>query len=243
MTANEDFAAAKHSFSRGLSIINQDIKSPQVSLKIAGIIDIIITHSKTSSNPDFIIPLAMYAAEIHNTFERDAMMSRIISSLQTDVIHPSSTDPYEIMAYLLQRSDMAKEDPDVIELVSRVLRMIADPFVRLSGLVGLAESLIRLQDIPRAKNVLEEIGAGLKDLPAEYQKILLLSDLAILYRRIDTETASECLMDGIPRLDAVEYDREAVARRQIVFAIVRLNTILPERRWVDQCPAGGPEDR
>ena len=122
MTAREEFNAAKKSFSRGLAIISQDIKSPQVSLKIAGIIDIIITHSRSSSNLDFIIPLAMYAAEISNTFERDAMMSRIISSLQTDAIHPSSTDPYEIMAYLLQRSDMAKEDPDVIELISRILQ-------------------------------------------------------------------------------------------------------------------------
>jgi len=233
MTAREDFAAAKRSFSRGLEIINNDIKSPQVSLKIAGIIDIIIAHSKASSNQDFIIPLAMYAAEIKNTFERDAMMSRIISSLQTDMVHPGSTDPYEILAYLLQRSDMAKEDPDVIDLISRILQMIGDPFIRLSGLAGLAESLIRLQDIPRAKKVLEEIAAGLKDLPAEYQKVLLLSDLAILYCRIDTGTAAECLLDGIHLLEKVEFDRDAVARRQIVFAIVRLNTIMPESRWVD----------
>jgi hypothetical protein len=233
MTNRDDFSAAKRSFSRGLEIINQDIRSPQVSLKIAGIIDIIISHSKTSSNLDFIIPLAMYAAEIKNTFERDAMMSRIISSLQTDVIHPSSTDPYEIMAYLLQRSDRAKEDPDVIDLISRLLQMIGDPFVRLSGLTGLADSLIRLQDIPRAKKVLEEIAAGLENLPADYQKVLLLSDLAILYCRIDPGRASECLLDGIQRLEKVEFDREAVARRQIVFAIVRLNTIMPESRWVD----------
>jgi hypothetical protein len=232
-TAREDFATAKRSFSRGLSILNQDIKSPQVSLKIAGIIDIIITHSKSSSNPDFIIPLAMFAAEIHNTFERDAMMSRIISSLQTDIIHPNSTDPYEIMAYLLQRSDMAKEDPDIIDLVSRILRMIIDPFIRLSGLVGLAESLIQLNDAPRAKIVLDEIFTGMKDLPAEYQKILLYSDLTILYCRIDTQIASHCLHEGIQRLERVEYDREAIARRQIVFAIVRLNTVLPESRWVD----------
>ena len=232
-SAKEDFASAKRSFSRGLAIINQDIKSPQVSLKIAGIIDIIINHSKSSSNPDFIIPLAMYTAEIHNTFERDAMMSRIISSLQTDVIHPSSTDPYEIMAYLLQRSEMAKEDPDVIDLVSRILRMIADPFVRLSGLAGLAESMIQLQDLARAKYVLEEIKSGLEDLPAEYQKILLLSDLTILYCRIDTGIASECLREGILRLEKVEFNREALARRQLVFAIVRLNTVLPESRWVD----------
>jgi hypothetical protein len=233
MTTRDDFSAAKRSFSRGLEIIKQDLKSPQISLKIAGIIDIIIAHAKASSNLEFIIPLAMYAAEITNTFERDAMMSRIISSLQTDVVQPGSTDPYEIMAFLLQRSDMAKEDPYVIDLISRILQMIGDPFVRLSGLAGLAESLIRLQDIPRAKKVLEEIGTGLKDLPAEYQKVLLLSDLAILYCRIDTTIASECLLDGIRRLDTVEFDREAVSRRQMVFAIVRLNAIMPESRWVD----------
>ena len=232
-TAKDDFASAKRSFTRGLGIIKQDLKSPQVSLKIAGIIDIIITHSRSSSNLDFIIPLAMYATEISNTFERDAMMSRIISSLQTDTAHPGSTDPYEIMASLLQRSDMAKEDPDVIDLISRTIRMIGDPFVRSEGLTGLAESLIRLQDIPRAKDVLEEITVGMKDLPAEYQKILLLSDLAILYCRIDTIKASECVLEGIQRLEKVEFDREAVARRQIVFAIVRLNTIQPENRWID----------
>ena len=233
MTAREEFNAAKKSFSRGLAIISQDIKSPQVSLKIAGIIDIIITHSRSSSNLDFIIPLAMYAAEISNTFERDAMMSRIISSLQTDAIPPSSTDPYEIMANLLRRSDMAKEDPDVIELTSRILQMIGDPFIRLSGLTGLAESLIRLHDIPRAKKVMEEIAAGLELLQVEYQKILLLSDLTILYCRIDRGTAAEFLQDGIRRLEKVEFDREAIARRQIVFAIVRLNAIMPESRWVD----------
>jgi len=232
-TAREDFNAAKRSFSRGLEITKQDVRSPQISLKLAGIIDIIITHSKTSSNLDFIIPLAMYVAEIKNTFERDAMMSRIISSLQTDMVHPSSTDPYEIMAYLLRRSDMAKEDPDVIELISRFLQMIGDPFVRLSGLAGLSDSLIRLQDIPRAHKILDEIATGLKNLPAEYQKVLLLSDLAILYCRIDTAQASECLLDAIQRLEKVEFDREAVARRQVVFATVRLNTIQPESRWVD----------
>jgi hypothetical protein len=232
-TAREGFASAKRSFSRGLTIIKQDINSPQVSLKIAGIIDIIITYSRSAGNQDFVIPLAMYTAEIENTFERDAMMSRVVSSLQTDAILPGSTDPYEIMAYLLQRSDMAKEDPDVLNLISRILRMIDDPFIRLSGLAGLAESLIRLQDIARAKTMLEEIAFGLKDLPAEYQKVLLLSDLAIIYCRIDTNTASVCLLEGIQLLEKVEFDREAVARRQIVFAIVRLNAMMPERRWVD----------
>jgi tetratricopeptide (TPR) repeat protein len=231
MRAREDFTSAKRSFSRGLMIIKQEIKSPRASLKLAGIIDIIITYSRSASNQDFIIPLAMSAAEIKNAFERDAMMSRIISSLQTDIMLPVSADPYEIMAYLLQKSDMAKEDPDVLGLISRILQMIDDPFVRLSGLTGLAESLIRLQDISRAKKMLEEIAASIKDLPAEYQKVLLLSDLAIIYCRIDPESASECLLEGIQQIEKVEIDQDAVARRQIVFAIVRLNAIIPESRW------------
>jgi len=37
-----------------------------------------------------------------------------------------------------------------------------------------------------------------------------------------------CLYIRIQKLENVEYDREAVARRQIVFAIVRLNTIAPD---------------
>jgi hypothetical protein len=233
MIPGECFTAAKRSFTRGLEIIKQDIRSPQVSLKIAGVIDIILVYSRESSSLDFILPLAQYAAEINNTFERDAMMSRIISSLQTEVIHPGSTDPYEIMAFLLQRSESARNDPDVIGLVSRIIRMIGDPFARLSGLTGLADSLIDLPDIPRAREVLEEIAAGLAGLSAEYQKILLLSDLTILYCRIDAGTAAACLLDGIRRLENVESDREAVARRQLVLAIVRLNAIKPESRWAD----------
>jgi len=233
ITAKEDFSAAKRSFSRGLVIINEDIKSPQVSLKIAGIIDIIISNSRTSTNLDFIIPLAMFAAEIRNPFERDAMMSRIISSLQPDVIQPGSTDPYEIMASLLQRSEMAKEDPEIIELISRILRMINDPFNRLTGMASLAESLVRLQDISRADQVMNEIAGDLNNLPAEYQKILLLSDLAILYCPINNERSAQYLLDAVARLENVEFDREAIARRQVIIAIVRLNAVVPENRWVD----------
>ncbi|MDD1682768.1 MAG: hypothetical protein LUO98_02930, partial [Methanoregula sp.] len=96
-----------------------------------------------------------------------------------------------------------------------------------------ADSLIRLQDLSRAHTVLSEIASALEDLPAEYQKILLLSDLVILSCRTDTQKASEYLKNGIARLDKVEFDRDAVARRQIVFAIVRLNATSPESRWID----------
>jgi len=123
------FFSAKKPFERGLEIIKQNIKSPQISLKIAGVIDIIIEFSNSNYNPDYTIPLALYAMEIENSYERDAMMSRIISSLSEDISHPNSTDPYEIMAYLLLRNETSKSDRVIIELISRILQRIT----RISG--------------------------------------------------------------------------------------------------------------
>jgi hypothetical protein len=223
-----NFLSAQKPFERGLEIIKQNIKSPQISLKIAGIIDIIIDYSHSSNNPDYIIPLAMYAVEIENSYERDAMMSRIISSLSDDITHPNSTDPYEIMAYLLQKNEISKSDPVIIKLISHILQLITNSYVRLTGLSNLAESSLQLHDYVHSKQILEEIYLNIPNLPAEYQKVLMLSDLAILFCQIDTKIAADCLSQGIQKLGNVEYDREAVARRQIVFAIVRLNTIAPD---------------
>ena len=134
-TTGKDYKLIFLPFERGLEIIKNNIKSPQISLKIAGIIDIIISYSKTCNNLDYIIPLAMYAVEIENSYERDAMMSRIISSLHEDITHPNSTDPYETMAFLLRRNEISDSNPLVIGLMYRILQLINDPYVRLYGIM------------------------------------------------------------------------------------------------------------
>ena len=128
-----------HSFERGLEIIKQNIKGQQISLKIASMLDIMITYSRTSENPDYIIALAMYTIEIENTFERDAMMHRIISNLNDDIPHPNSTDPYEIIAYLLQKMHTRKTIHKIIGLISDVVDKINNPFVKLSGFCTIAD--------------------------------------------------------------------------------------------------------
>ncbi|PKL58446.1 MAG: hypothetical protein CVV34_02265, partial [Methanomicrobiales archaeon HGW-Methanomicrobiales-5] len=120
----QDFSIAVHPFVRALEIIKKSIKNPRISLKIAGLIDIIITYSKTSDNPDFVIPLAMYSVEISNALERDAMMSRIISNLNEEIPLPGSTDPYEIIAYLLQRNEKSRSNPVIIHLIYRFLKLV-----------------------------------------------------------------------------------------------------------------------
>ena len=227
------FISALQPFERGLQIIKHNIKSPQISLKIAGIIDIIISYSRASNNRDYIIPMVMYAIEIENSYERDAMMSRIISSLDDDILSPNSTDPYEILASLLYRNDASKSNPVIFRLRFQVLQLVNDPYLKLKGLCNLADSLIIIHDYNKAYQILDNIFKDLVSLPAEYQKVLILSDLTTLYCRFDAKFASQCLKKGIQQLDRVEFDKDAMARRQVVFAIVSLNAVEPDSEWIN----------
>jgi hypothetical protein len=228
-----DLNAVLRPFGRGLEIISENIKSPQKSLKIAGIIDVIISFSRTSANPDYLIPLALYTVEIENIYERDAMMARIISNLSSDIIHPDSTDPYEIMAYLLQRNEGIRKYPIIISLTYRIIQRITSPYAKLSGLCNLLDAVIKTRHPERAREILNDICSGLEDLDAEYQKALILADLATLYSQTDRKIAAGCIHRSIGLLDQVEYDKNEFVRRQIVIALVSLNATDPSDEWID----------
>jgi hypothetical protein len=230
----EAFIAEIYPFERSLSIIKENIKTPWISLKIAGMIDILISYSHISDNPDYTIPLAMFSVEIENPFERDAMMSRIISNLNENVLYPDSTDPYEIMAYLLQRNQHATSNPLMISLIFRFLQLINNLYIRLSGLCNLAESSIKISDFDRALVILEEVSQSLPKIRAEYQKVLILSDLAILFCSIDSDRAKKCLEEAIVRLELVESEENSATRKRIISAIVRLYEIIPDNELINR---------
>ncbi len=227
-TDAEAFVAEIYPFERALSIIKENIKTPWISLKIAGMIDIIISYSRIGDNPDYTIPLAMFSVEIENPFERDAMMSRIISNLKENITYPDSTDPYEIMAYLLQRNRNATSNPLMIGLIFRFLQLINNVYVRLSGLCNLAESSIKLSDVNHALMILDDVCQALPTIPAAYQKVLVLSDLAILFCSIDPDRAKKCLEQAIQGLEFIESEENSGTRKRIISAIVRLNEISPD---------------
>ena len=229
----EAFRSEIYPFERGLSIIKEHVKKQRISLKIAGMIDILISYSSSSDNPDYIIPLAMYAVEIENPLERDAMMSRIISNLNNNITYPDSTDPYEIMAFLLQRNEHSTSNPLMIVLIFRFLQLINDPYMELAGLCNLADTYIKVRDLNRARQILEDVLQSLPKIPDEYKKVLILSDLTVLFCTIDTEEAKKCLEQGIKRLNTIEPDKKSVASKRIVLAIVRLNAIEPENNLID----------
>jgi hypothetical protein len=219
-------------FKEGLQLLKSEIKRPQISLKIAGMIDIILFSSKKSASTDYILPLALYAIEIENPLERNAMMSRIVANLNEDLIHPDSADPYEVLAYILQKHYHAQSAPEIIALIHSLLDLTRDPFVRLKGLCTLADSLLQINE-GEAHIILDDIFSAAPTLPDEYQKILVMTDLIISYRHIDPEKAKLCLEEGLKRLYDVESDKDAVARRQIVFAIVSMKGILPDNKRIN----------
>ncbi|MCX6684526.1 MAG: hypothetical protein NTZ37_07360 [Methanoregula sp.] len=226
------FASELYPFEWGLSIIKENIKIPWISLKIAGIIDIILSYSRISNNPDYAIPLAMFSAEIKNPLERDAMMSRIISNLNENITYPDSTDPYEIMTFLLKRNEYSTSNPVMINLIFYFLQLINDTYVKLTGLCNLAASSIKLHEIDRAREILDDVSLSLNKIPAEFQKILILSDLTLLFCTIDPDKAKKCLDDAILRLDNVESDKNSMTRKRIVLAIVQLNMVMPDSELI-----------
>jgi hypothetical protein len=176
----------------------------------------------------------MFAVEIENPFERDAMMSRIISNLHENITYPDSTDPYEIMAYLLQRDRHSASNPLMISLIFRFLQLINNPFIRLSGLCSLAESAIKLSDFDRARAILDDVCRELKKIPAEYQKVQILSDLTILYCSIDPDRAKKCLDQAIRRSGSIEPDENSSTRKRVISAIVRMNEVTPDPELVNR---------
>jgi hypothetical protein len=223
----DEFASELYPFERGLSIIKENVKVPWISLKIAGIIDIILSFSHISNNPDYAIPLAMFSAEIKNPLERDAMMSRIISNLNENLTYPDSTDSYEIMTFLLKRNVYSTSNPVLINLIFHFLQLIHDTYIRLTGLCNLAESFIKLHESVRAKEILDDVYLSVNQIQPEFQKILILSDLMILYSSIDPNKSKKCLDDAILRFESIESDKNSITRKRIVLAIVQLNAVKP----------------
>jgi hypothetical protein len=231
LTNENRLSLVLYPFECGLDIIKTNSKSHQISLKIACFIDIILSYSQSSDNPDYTIMLALYASEISNGYEQDAMMARIISCMRDNIPHTGSTDPYEVMANHLFRNDIGKSNPVVLDLLYRIILKINDPFIRYSGMCTLAEAIVKYGEQERAIQLLNLIHQAVRNLSAEYQKVHILTDLATVYADIDPKTATEHLNQGISLLDTVEPEKASEVRRQIVLSIVRINSVAPDKKW------------
>jgi hypothetical protein len=224
--------SALHCFRRSLELLHLHRNKEERSLKIANLIDIVLHESTHKFSDNFFIPLALFALEIENSEERDAMVSRIVTTIRTETIYPDSTDPYEIFVYYLQRTELTQTEPTLLDLVLRSVKQIKDPFTRLLKFSGLAESYISLGQKERSFEILENILSSLRTLPFTFQRVLLLSDIARLFSQISMDEAKKSLLKAIQLLTIIEPERESFARKQVVASIAGLYEITKEKSLV-----------
>ncbi len=222
---SEDFADEARPFQQALGLIREHTSPKQVSLRIAGAIDIVLQYAERSSAITFFVPLTLFSLEIDNPLERDAMIARIASGLREIVELLDSTDPYEVLAYLLMRLDQAETSTLIMDMACQLNSQIKDPYTRLSGMATLADLFMRRDRREGADDLINGIVDGLDCLPYRFQRVLILADIATLIVGADEARAYECLERAFALLPEVEPDRASFVRVQLVLSIVSLHAV------------------
>lgn len=220
-----DFADEARPFQQALALIQGHTAPSQVSLRIAGAIDIVLPYAERSGAVTFFVPLTLFSLQIEDPLERDAMISRIATGLREIVELLDSTDPYEVLAYLLMRLDQAETSTLIMDLACELNDQIKDPYTKLSGMTTLADLFMRQERRERADQLIGGIIAGLDRLPYRFQQVLILADIATLIVGADEERAYGCLQQAIDLLPEVEPDRASFVRVQLVLSIVSLHAV------------------
>ncbi len=220
-----DFSDEVRPFRQALDLIRKHTEPSKVSLRIAGAIDIVLHYAEQSGAVTFFVPLTLFSLEIDNPLERDAMISRIATGLREIVELLDSTDPYEVLAYLLMRLDQAETSPLIMDLACQLNDHIKDPYTKLSGMATLADLFMRQGRPRRADWLIDGIVDRLDRLPYRFQRVLILADIATLIVGADEPRAYGCLERAITLLPEVEPDRASFVRVQLVLSIVSLHAV------------------
>lgn len=221
-------------FSRASEILRETISERRYSIWLARGIDIITEYLNKNRSPYFAIPMVMLLLEIKSPVEQDAMVMRIAAEFEEYVDDLPSTDPYEMMAYLLQRLEYAKSSPEVMDLTRTLLVHIENPYTRYSGMCNLAESYLQTHDLERAGTLLKSIHEGTRSMDMPHEKSLILSDLAGLLAKVDVEEAYSCFNEAKTLLPLIDFEMGGLVRKHLVFSLVSLHAIEPQEKNVNE---------
>ena len=220
-------------FEQALHLLMESVNRAQLSLKISKYVDIILEYSQKSNRIDFLIPLTMFILEIEESLERNAMFFRIVGTFSDVLESLDSTDPYEIIATVLQRLQSDHISPIVLNLIYRLLEQTPDSYKKFSALCNLADSYLAIKENERGRAILLWVHASRDTLTNPYEKALILSDLTGMLARVDESLAHSCLEQAQQLLDSIKGEHGSVVRRHIIFSIVSLHAITPREENVE----------
>jgi methyl-accepting chemotaxis protein len=151
------------------------------------------------------------------------MLRRIITNVNSSYDSADSSDPYEIMAYLLQSDRGMRSVPFVMELTNRLIDQISNPAVRLSELCALATAYHMIENDDAARAILSEIRSSIDSLPDTFQRVAVHAEIAAISAPFAREIAEDSLDYAIEYISSIDEDQRSPVGEQIVRAIVRLN--------------------
>ncbi|HTY53347.1 MAG TPA: hypothetical protein VMB35_09160 [Methanomicrobiales archaeon] len=212
-------------FDRALSLLLESVNRSQLSLKISKFIDIILEYAQAANRQEFLIPLTMFILNIEDRLERNAMFYRISGNFRDVMEDLESTDPYEIVAAVLQRLQSGNISPLVLDLIHRLLEQTPDSYKKFAGLCNLADSYYSIQEREKGTDILKKVYSNLSALTDPYERARILADLAGMLARVDEALARDCLEAAIALLNQVKDEKGSLLRKHIVFAILSLHTL------------------
>ncbi len=227
------FARQLEPYERAVQLLKEQKNRPQIALKLARYIDIILEYKQNQKNPSYIIPLALFILEIESPLERNAMIYRVASNFKDFVEDMDSPGPNEVMVDLLQRLEHAKTSMVILDLTYRFLSLTGDSYLKLSRMANLADSYLRIKKTRRAQEILHRVHTAAGQVKDIYERVLILSDLSGLLGKVDEEEARQALNEALDLLPMVDEERSSQLRRQIVLSVVSIQALNPRDEYID----------
>ena len=223
-----EYRAAFRLFLQGYELLAGRDRPEEQSLRIARIIDIILDFSKDRFRTDLLPALVLFAIEIRQPFERDAMTARIASLLRTASGLPDSTDPYESIVEVLLQIRYVPEDPALLGLALRTAGQVKDAFSRSLRLASIAGLYLQAGSVPEAQSLLDSICGSAGEVAGEYRQVILLSECTGYYTGISEDAARSTLRSALALLRPAIYDPESTAARHLIGTIARFFAAYPD---------------
>lgn len=221
------------SFERAIELLKQNVPRSQVGLKLSRYIDIIMEYAEKSRKLDFIIPFTLFALEIDNPLERNAIFYRIATFFRGAFDREETATPHEVLLSIFHELEHSESSPVVMDLIFRLIEQTPPSFMKYSSMCNLADSYMRINQNSRAHEILHEVHESLDSLTDTSERVIILTNLVGLLARVDEEEAISCLDQARSLLDSVQEDKRSSVLKQIIFSIVSLNILKPKEEYLN----------
>ncbi|MCP1715064.1 hypothetical protein J2T58_000912 [Methanocalculus alkaliphilus] len=229
MRSVESLEWAIEPFLTALSILRNEISSPDRHRTITNGIDTIMDYSQKTDPVPYIIPISMLILEVDDAINRRAIILRCSTRIRPllNQIDMNMSSPYETIATIIQSFSITAQSTTTLALIRQIVTAIEDPFIRSIKLCDSARAHLDIGELNTAGEILLQIRYGVDDLnPEEAHEILTRT--AVLLTEMNSLSSRECIVEALHRIQKISPETKDHARRQLATAIVAYTEMFGE---------------